>query len=232
MSARRGATDGAGAPSRPAAHRYGAVFAVTLAAVVFVIAAPSGDWSRAFALALEFAALAIAVATSRDRAEVRRARTLAVSLVAVLVVLWTGLGLLPALVTYGFGALLGLVIPLMLMGGLLRLLRTHGVTIQAVAGALAIYLYVGLLFSGVIGIVGHASGKPYFTNGTDGTQSQRVYYSFTTMTTTGYGDFTPALSGGRSIAVIEMLVGQLYLVTVIGILVGNMAGRERPAEPS
>ncbi|MFL5910823.1 MAG: potassium channel family protein [Gaiellaceae bacterium] len=232
MSDRRSATNGAGARSRPAAHRYGAVFAVTLVAVVFVIAAPSGDWSRAFALALEFAALAIAVATSRDRVDVRRARTLAVIVVAALVVLWTGLGFLPAIGIFAIGGLLGLVIPMMLVGGLVRLLRTQGVTIQAVAGALAIYLYVGLLFSAAVGIVGHSSSRPYFTNGSDGTQSQRVYYSFTTMTTTGYGDFTPAMSAGRSIAVIEMLVGQLYLVTVIGILVGNMAARNRPAEPS
>ena len=230
MSARRGATDGAGTTSRPAAHRYGAVFFVTLVAVVFVIAAPSTDWTRALALALEFTALGIVVATSRDRADVRRARTLAVAVVAGLVVLAVGLGWLPAVVTFGFGLLIALVIPLSLVGGLVRLLRTQGVTVQAVAGALAIYLYVGLLFSAVIGITAHASSRPYFTNGTDGTSSQRTYYSFTVMTTTGFGDYTAAMSAGKSIAVIEMLTGQLYLVTVIGVLVGDIAGRERRRE--
>ena len=232
LSVGQDARDGAGAAGRPAAHRYVAVFLVTLVAVVFVIAAPSADWTRAMALALEFTALGIVAATSRDRAEVRRARTLAVSVVAALVVLATAFGLLPAIATFAIGLLLALIVPFALVGGLIRLLRTQGVTVQAVAGALAIYLYVGLLFAAVIGITGRASSRPYFTNGSDGTGSQRAYYSFTTMTTTGFGDYTPAMSAGRSIAVIEMLTGQLYLVTVIGILVGDIAGRERRSERS
>jgi hypothetical protein len=52
-----------------------------------------------------------------------------------------------------------------------------------------------------------------------------VYYSFTVLTTTGFGDYTPEMSVGRAVAVLEMLTGQLYLVTVIGVLVGNFAGR-------
>ena len=54
-----------------------------------------------------------------------------------------------------------------------------------------------------------------------------MYFSFTTLTTTGYGDYTAALRGGRALAVLEMLVGQLYLVTVIAMLVGNLR-RHRP----
>ena len=48
------------------------------------------------------------------------------------------------------------------------------------------------------------------------------------MSTTGYGDLTPATSLGRSLAVFEMLIGQIYLVTIVGLLVGNM-GRPRRA---
>ena len=48
------------------------------------------------------------------------------------------------------------------------------------------------------------------------------------LTTTGFGDFTPATPVGHALAVIEMLVGQLYLVTVIGLLIGNFASRRRP----
>ena len=61
-----------------------------------------------------------------------------------------------------------------------------------------------------------------FASGTDGTQNARVYFSFTTLTTTGFGDYTAANRGGRALAVLEMLLGQLYLVTVIGLLVGNL----------
>ena len=54
-----------------------------------------------------------------------------------------------------------------------------------------------------------------------------MYFSFTTLTTTGYGDFAPATSVGKAISVVEMLLGQLYLVTVIGLLIGNFIGRRQ-----
>ena len=53
-------------------------------------------------------------------------------------------------------------------------------------------------------------------------QSRRTYFSFTDLTTTGFGDLTPAAAIGRLLAVLEMLLGQLYLVTVISLLVGNL----------
>ena len=56
---------------------------------------------------------------------------------------------------------------------------------------------------------------------------QHVYYSFTVLTTTGFGDLTAGTPVGRALAVVEMLVGQLYLVTVIGLVVGNFTGRRR-----
>ncbi len=55
------------AADRPAQFRYGIVFLLTLALVVFVIAAPSANWSRAAALAIEGVALVFAIATARER---------------------------------------------------------------------------------------------------------------------------------------------------------------------
>ena len=49
------------------------------------------------------------------------------------------------------------------------------------------------------------------------------------MTTTGFGDLSPATRGGRAVAVLEMLTGQIYLVTVISLLVGNLR-RQRDRE--
>ena len=119
--------------------------------------------------------------------------------------------------------------PIALIRGLLRLLREHGVTGQAVAGSLAIYLSTGLIFAWIVGFVAQVSSTPYFAQHTNGTQGEKVYFSFTVLTTTGFGDFTPATPAGHALAVIEMLTGQLYLVTVIGLLIGNFAGRRRAA---
>ena len=70
------------------------------------------------------------------------------------------------------------------------------------------------------------SDSPFF-NTTSVEAGDRVYFSFTTLTTTGYGDLTPVTQLGHALAVVEMLTGQLYLVTVIGVLVGDLVGRRR-----
>ena len=210
---------------RPAEFRYGAVFSLTLLVVVWLVLAPSDDWSRAVAFALESAALMVVVATSRARPETRRVRTGAGVLVAASFVTAVAAGLLPHWAVSAAGGLLSVAIPLALVGGLLRLVRTHGVTLQAVAGSLAIYLLLGLVFGWAVAVAAHFDPAPYFATGTDGTQSADVYFSFTVLTTTGFGDLTAASPVGRALAVVEMLVGQLYLVTVIGVLVGSFGRR-------
>jgi hypothetical protein len=57
------------------------------------------------------------------------------------------------------------------------------------------------------------------------------YFSFTTLTTLGYGDFTAAGNGGRSIAVMEALTGQVFLATLVARLVSAYRTPARP-EPS
>jgi Ion channel len=211
---------------RRARYRYGLVFLLAFVLVVFQILAADADWSRAIVVALQSAALLVVVATSRVRSEVRRARATAVGVGALLLVAGVASGIVPLGVTFVLIVLLNAAVPLSLVAGLLRLVRSRGVTEQAVAGALAIYLLVGLLFAGVIGFVAHVDDGAYFAQGTDGSSGDRVYFSFTVLTTTGFGDFTAATSLGHALAVMEMLLGQIYLVTVIGILVGNLARRQ------
>jgi ion channel len=211
-----------------AAYRYGAVFVLTAVLLVFVIVAPNERWSRAISLAIEWAALLVAVATSRAREDIRRARAIGVAAVAAVVIIGVATGLLSAGVTFAIGGVLAVVVPVSLVRGLLRLVTEQGVTIRAVAGALAIYLMIGFGFAWLVGFIAEVGSGPYFAQGTDGNQGEWAYYSFTVLTTTGFGDLTPATPVGHAVAVIEMLVGQLYLVTIIGVLVGNFV-RRRPA---
>jgi hypothetical protein len=208
-----------------AGFRYGAAFALTLLVVVVAILAPSGDVTRAVVLALESAALVVVVATSRARAEVRREWGLLAAGAGTLLTVGVLVGVVPKTVVLACAGALALAIPVALAGGLLRLVRLHGTTLQAVAGALTIYLCLGLTFAWTIGVVSRVDAAPYFTNGTDGSESDRVYFSFTVLTTTGFGDFTAASQLGHTLAVLEMLVGQLYLVTVIGVLIGSFGRR-------
>ena len=123
------------------------MFLLTLAAVVFVIAAPSTDWSRAVTLAIESGALVVAVATSRERERVRHRRALAVGVVMIVLILGVGIGAVSEQLTAILLALVTAAVPVEIARGVVGLLRERGVTLQAVAGALAIYLSIGLVFA-------------------------------------------------------------------------------------
>jgi Ion channel len=219
-----------GAGRREAQHRYGVVFLLVLALLLFEVIAPAGSGTRAVDVALSGAALSVAVLTSRARGRVRRSRSRGVAALALLFVIFIASGLFGRAITFLVVTVLVACIPVALVGGLLRLVRQAGVTFQVVAGALTIYLVVGLLFASIIGFTAVVESGPYFKQGPV-TTGGLVYYSFTVLTTTGFGDYTAAQPFGRALAVLEMLMGQLYLVTVIGIVVGNFAGRRSPGTP-
>jgi Ion channel len=222
-----GRNRGEPAADSTAQFRYGVVFLLTLALVVFVIAAPSANWSRAVALLIDGVALVFAIATTQEREEIRRRHAAVAGLAMVVLILLAATGSVPRSFIDIANLLITVAVPVVIVGGLLRLLRERGVTEQAVAGALTVYLSLGLLFASVIAFVTHIDSTLYFAQHTDGSQGDRVYFSFSVLTTTGFGDLSPATPTGHALAVIEMLTGQIYLVTAIGLLIGNFAGRRR-----
>jgi hypothetical protein len=152
---------------------------------------------------------------------------LVVGIAAALVILGVATDVFSPGVTFAIGGIIAVAIPVSLIRGLLRLILEQGVTLRAVAGALAIYLLIGMGFAFLVGLVAELGSGPYFAQGTNGNEAVWAYFSFTVLTTTGFGDYTPAKPVGHAVAVIEMLVGQIYLVTVIGLLVGNFVRRPR-----
>jgi hypothetical protein len=183
---------------------------------------PDDRGTRLAGLILITLMLVVAVVTGRGGA-VLRGGTIVVAIVGGTVAMaMIAIEEAPSWVGSAIGAALICGTIAELTTGLVRLLQERGVTVQAVFGALAVYLLLGLFFTLVVSAAAHASSGDYFAQGTDGSESQHVYYVFTTMTTTGYGDLTPAHAFGRTVSVVAMLVGQIYLVTVIAMLVGNL----------
>ena len=121
---------------------------------------------------------------------------------------------------------------LIVLGGLFvigRRFAAHPViTGQSVLAALCIYLLFGLAYASVYGFIGALDPTGLFgpVNGAQ-TNLVRIYYSFITLCTVGYGDFVPYANITRMIAVTEALVGQVYLVTIVALLVSHV-GHERP----
>lgn len=111
-----------------------------------------------------------------------------------------------------------------------RLREFRTVSMQMVLGLLTIYLLIGLFFAYVDLAVAVLLGG-FFVSGPV-RLSSHVYFSYVTLATVGYGDFTPAEGLPQALAVLEALIGQLYLVSVVALAVGRF-GLERgaPREP-
>jgi hypothetical protein len=90
---------------------------------------------------------------------------------------------------------------------------------ETMLGALAAYLLIGMAFAFVYRFVGSVQGGPFFGVDGDGNVSQDLFFSFVTLTTTGYGNLVPAGNPGQSLAVLEALLGQLFLVTAVAKIV-------------
>jgi voltage-gated potassium channel len=206
-----------------AAHSYGIVLGLIVVVFVFTSVAPNSAWADSTLVLLECLTLVTALWTSGlARADSKVSIGLALLATASAV----------ALLVFG-GTFFQAVV--LLLAGLLTLATIATVAlgvidqgeanVKAVTGAVCIYVLIGLLFVFVYGVIAAVSSEDFFSQGTDGTRSLRLYFSYVTLATLGYGDYTPAHELGRTLAVVEALFGQLYLVTVIALLVSRIRGR-------
>jgi hypothetical protein len=203
------------------------VLALIVVVFVFTSVAPNSDWADSTLLLLQAATLIMALYTS-GLAEADSKFSLA------LVALSAGAAV--ALVIFGgngFAALVGILSGVLTVATIaavaLGVVDQGEANVKAVTGAVCVYVLIGLLFVFLYGVIATLGAGDFFAQGTDGTRSLRLYFSFVTLATLGYGDYTPAGELGRTLAIVEALFGQLYLVTVIAVLVSRMRGR-RPAE--
>ncbi len=125
------------------------------------------------------------------------------------------------------GAVLALVGPPVIVR---RLLSHHTIDLTTVAGALCVYLLAGLFFSYLFWIVGEFD-PPFFVQTSTPNSVDFVYFSFVTIATLGYGDFTPHGDLGKMLAATEAITGQLYLVSAVALLIGNLGRTRTEASP-
>jgi ion channel len=115
-----------------------------------------------------------------------------------------------------------------------NVLSYDSVTIQSIFAAISAYLIIGLMFAAFYAAAAKLQSEHFFAHaGTSADSAQNFqYFSFTTLTTLGYGDFTAARSGGQAIAVIEALAGQIFLATLVARLVAAFRAPGRAAPPA
>jgi uncharacterized membrane protein YeaQ/YmgE (transglycosylase-associated protein family) len=207
------------------------VLALVFGSIALQMSLPSSDGSRFATIALQAATLVAAVrASGVRRGPTRMAAVVAVAAVAASAITWVIRGDIPQAPAAVVTGLLVAVAPIAIARGLLHDLREQReVTVATLAGVLSIYLLTGMFFSFLYGVVGAVDADGLFAELSTSNREDQLYFSFVTLCTVGYGDLTPAGSLPRAFAVAEMLSGQIYLVTVVSLIVGNLSARRSRA---
>jgi hypothetical protein len=118
------------------------------------------------------------------------------------------------------GALVQIVLLAWAAGAVLRaVIGESEVGFRTLLGAISVYLTSGLLFTALYVAIDRLQGGPFFGPASELDTGDFVFFSFTTLTTTGYGNLIPGGQPGKMFAVSEMLLGQIFLVTLIARLV-------------
>lgn len=106
-----------------------------------------------------------------------------------------------------------------------RVLARPDITLQSIYGAISAYLVLGLMFAAFYAAMYRFGGNTFFVQGKHiGDTRIFQYFSFITLTTTGYGDYTAAGSGGQAVAVLEAITGVVFLATLVARLVAGFRG--------
>jgi hypothetical protein len=125
-----------------------------------------------------------------------------------------------------FALLIGMVIIKVFEGG--------SVTIHRVVGSIVAYMLIGnvwaIMFQFLYAEIPGSIQIPAVYTESGVPNSVFLYFSFTTLTTTGYGEILPVHAIARTLVIIEQLVGVLYPVVLIGRLVSLVAGNPGSTE--
>jgi hypothetical protein len=114
---------------------------------------------------------------------------------------------------------------------IIRRVAAHAVvSVETILGAIDVYLLFGMIFALLfkgLGDLGHAA---FFTGVSHATVNDYLFFSYSTLTTVGYGNLVPAGNVGQTLAMVEALLGQIYLVIIVARLV-SLWGQVRPKTP-
>jgi hypothetical protein len=106
------------------------------------------------------------------------------------------------------------------MGSVLRrVIANAGADARTILGAISVYTVLGLLFTFLYAFLARVQGGAFFEGHPDANGSDFLFFSYTTLTTTGFGDLVPGGQPGRMLTGLEMLTGQIFLVTLVAGLV-------------
>lgn len=207
---------------------FGTVLAAIVVAVIFQLSSGETDLTRLLGIVIQGSVIVLALrAAGADRRVLVVVTSIMVAITLVSAIALLGPVEIARVVPRLLTLVLILLAPTAVIAGVIRELREDGtVTLQTVYCGLCLYLLLGMAFAVLFGAIEDLGSQPFFNNEIAGSPNDFLYFSIATLTTTGYGDFSAATELGRAMAVTEALIGQIYLVTVLAVIVSNI-GRVR-----
>jgi hypothetical protein len=205
------------------ADSYGLVLLLVVLTYVVSVSITE-SWAAPIVLTVQLATVWLALRTSRARRGVRLVADFVLCLAAVVA-------------TVGFFAhstgdqlggiftvccLLYLIAPFAIVR---HLILRRQIDTESLLGAIAAYLLTGMFFAFAYKAAGEFGSVPFFGSAGHGSLSQDLFFSFVTMTTVGYGNLVPAANPGQTLAVLEAVAGQLFLVVAVGKIISSLEPR-------
>jgi len=189
--------------------------------------ATPGAWGRVVVTALLAGTLLLALWAADAKPKVIRAAAIIAGAILALSIGEAAAGHADTTAVRLANVLLVFLAPPAVVLGVVRSVRARSkVTVEAVLGVLCLYILFGMFFAQLYSAIDRVGGS-FFANGAAATPAHLLYFSFVTLTTVGYGDFTAAGNLGHTLAVSEALLGQIYLVTIVSLLVSNLGRPHR-----
>jgi hypothetical protein len=196
---------------------FGLVLILVLITYVLASLLSNRGWDAVILSAAASATSVVALVSSHARPRAVRA-ALALSLLAVALVAiaaasdehtWLNIGSMIeiCLLTAGMLAVLR------------RVVTSAEIGFRTILGAISFYTVLGILFTFAYSTIDRVQGGTFFEGGHVASGGDFIFFSYTTLTTTGYGNLVPGGQPGRMLAGLEMMIGQIFLVTLVASLV-------------
>jgi hypothetical protein len=213
------------------ADSFGLVLLLLVVSFFVIAAAGDGNAGRIVSMVIFATTTWLALRASQVKRRILRIALALIPLVtfAAIILVLVGNDDTAQLVNKLLTILLVVVAPVAILK---RLVAHPVISLNTFYGAVCVYMLIAMFFATAYGLIALVSGDQFFAQLTDVVPKDTpavdyLYFSFVTITTTGYGDLTAATSVGRMTAVMEAIFGQLYLITVVALVVQNLGQKTR-----
>jgi hypothetical protein len=196
---------------------FGLVLLLVITTYVLASLLSNLGWAAVVLMTATSATSVVALSSSHARHVVVRS-AIALSLVAI------ALSIVAAATDertwLNVGSLIEIVLLTVAMGAVLRrVVTSKEVGFRTILGAISVYAVLGILFTSIYSTTARLQSGQFFSEVAHPQGGDFLFFSYTTLTTTGYGNLVPAGQPGRMVSGLEMMIGQIFLVTLVAGLV-------------